>query len=164
MNKTETRILKELIDEIEREFNIPPLIVEKAKRLLKKNEHKLIRKKRTIKIKSPLKLCDELYSELIILRAGHKCEKENCNKRTKLQAHHIFSRVYFAIRHDPENGVCLCRYHHLYWAHRFPVEFMNWIKKKRDIEKLEMIKNNQAKKDYKLIEIYLRQEISNIRK
>jgi len=47
-----------------------------------------------------------------------------------VQASHIFSRNKLSVRWDIDNGITLCHYCHIYWAHRNPVEFVEWIREK----------------------------------
>ena len=103
------------------------------------------------------KICDRLWKEAIKKRAGGQCEW--CMSRQVLQGHHIFSRTYWSVRFDLENGVCLCRYCHIFRLKKENTEFWKWIKTIRDIEYLELRKHSPSKNDYKLIEIMLRQEL-----
>lgn len=69
----------------------------------------------------------EVYS-----RGEYRCEF--CGKTTGLNAHHIFSRSNFAVRWDPDNGVCLCVAHHVLGTvsfHKAPAEMLEWVKAKR---------------------------------
>ena len=102
---------------------------------------------------SLLKQCDKLWSEKIKERAGRKCEV--CGNTKYVQAHHIIPRTNYALRHDLENGVALCRKHHLYWAHKDALDFGLWIAEIRDIEYLQMTRHRQTKNDYGLIKLYL---------
>lgn len=104
-------------------------------------------------MKKPFQICDALWAEAVKKKAGYVCEY--CGAEKSLQAHHIISRVHWPIRYDLENGVCLCRYHHLFWAHREALEFLEWIKDKRDLEKLKLRKHTKGKLDFAAIEIYL---------
>ena len=103
--------------------------------------------------KSIKKICDELWSAKVKERAGGKCEI--CGKDKYIQAHHIVPRTNFALRHDIENGVALCRRHHLYFAHKDPLEFIEWAKLKRDLDYLQMVRHRQSKNDYNAIKLYL---------
>jgi 5-methylcytosine-specific restriction endonuclease McrA len=109
------------------------------------------------KIKSKVKICDSLWSDLVKKNANYKCEK--CGVTYYLASHHIIPRTCYSLRHDPENGVCLCRRDHLYWAHKDALAFHGWIKGIRDLEYLESRRHSQSKNDYKLIEIYLKQQL-----
>lgn len=78
---------------------------------------------------------DTLWSEIIKLRAGNKCEY--CGKTTYLNSHHIFSRSNMSVRWDLENGVCLCAGHHMlsnFSAHKSPLEFAEWLRETRGEE------------------------------
>lgn len=72
---------------------------------------------------------DQVWSELVKLEAGYKCEY--CGKETTLNSHHIFSRSNRSVRWDPANGVCLCVSHHTFnskfSAHKTPTEFTFWL-------------------------------------
>ena len=99
------------------------------------------------------KQCDKLWADAVRKKAGGCCEK--CGTRKYIQAHHIFPRTCFSLRYDIENGVALCRKHHLYWAHKDAIDFYNWIKTKRNIDYLESCKMRQSKNDYQAIKLYL---------
>lgn len=84
--------------------------------------------------KGRVKICDELWSEAVKLRAGNKCEI--CQKTERLNSHHIITRNNYNVRYDLENGVCLCVGHHmtgLFSAHGNPGWFHeNFVLKNRD--------------------------------
>lgn len=76
---------------------------------------------------------DNLWSKIVKIRAGNKCEV--CGKTDGLNSHHIFSRSNHSTRWDVQNGVCLCVSHHVFGnfsAHKAPIEFVEWLKSKRD--------------------------------
>lgn len=54
----------------------------------------------------------QLWREVVIARAGGKCEYVGCYKTDNLNAHHVFTRGKKCVRYDPDNGLCLCPYHH----------------------------------------------------
>jgi len=87
-----------------------------------------------------LKFKDTEWSLLIRTLAG-KCEY--CGATEHLHAHHIFGRQNRKVRHDPDNGVCLCANHHKFStefsAHETPTEFTIWIIKKRGINWYEKL-------------------------
>jgi hypothetical protein len=58
------------------------------------------------------KECLKLWAEIVKEKAGHKCEFPGCNKTNQLNAHHFFRRQHTSVLVDPENGVCICPYHH----------------------------------------------------
>ena len=103
--------------------------------------------------KSLLKQCDNLWSSMIKQRAEGKCEM--CGSDNYLSAHHIVPRTNYALRHDLMNGVALCRRHHLYFAHKDALEFIQWVKSKRDLDYLNVMRHRQTKNDYNLIKLYL---------
>jgi len=75
--------------------------------------------------KKAKKKIDILWSKKI--RARDKvCRK--CKHAPASQAAHIFGRGNLSTRWDEENGLGMCYYCHIIWAHREPVEFTLWVK------------------------------------
>ena len=74
----------------------------------------------------------------IIRTRGEKCAV--CGKDGTLHAAHIFSRKSRSTRWDLDNGVCLCYYHHLHWAHKEPILFNDFIREYLGDERLEALK------------------------
>lgn len=71
-----------------------------------------------------IKKCDKLFSDIV--RSIGECE--HCGAKDKtLQCAHIISRQYRNTRWDLENAVCLCVKCHLYWAHKNPLAFVDWL-------------------------------------
>jgi len=58
-------------------------------------------------------MTDSQFSRLIMERDSGLCRL--CG-RAGSESHHIFSRLHRSIRHDPENGIFLCKACHD-WAH-----------------------------------------------
>ena len=74
----------------------------------------------------------DLWSEIVKIRAGYKCEY--CGSTKSLNSHHIFSRSNRSVRWDVKNGICLCALHHTLGnmsAHKAPLEFGDWIREQR---------------------------------
>ena len=93
------------------------------------------------------KQLDKLWSEIVILRAGGRCECVTNNKRcekkgvigrgTTTNPHHIFGRSNFRVRWDLRNGIALCAGHHTLtnWsAHKNPMWFIKMLTKLRGEE------------------------------
>jgi hypothetical protein len=83
-------------------------------------------------MKSIDKALDNLWSELVKLRAGNKCEV--CGKVRNLNSHHVYSRAMKSVRWDVINGISLCVGCHVgtkFSAHKTPNDFSEWSKKKR---------------------------------
>lgn len=73
-----------------------------------------------------VKRCDSEWAICVKLRANGKCEV--CPSKFRLEAHHMIKRSQSkALRHDPENGICLCQEHHR-WAEEHPNEFRTWLR------------------------------------
>ena len=106
-------------------------------------------------------ILDRLFSKLI--RLGGKCKK--CGRKENLQCAHIHSRRNFNTRWDEDNAVALCCYHHLFWAHKEPVQFSEWVKERMGEKRyndLRIRANTPVKgQDLHLVEIYLRMRIGS---
>lgn len=94
-----------------------------------KGEHKDPRskdkKKKSFNAKKAKKILDILWSKYIRER-DKICRK--CKKAPASQAAHIFGRGNLTTRWLPANGLGMCYYCHIIWAHREPVEFTLWVK------------------------------------
>lgn len=101
--------------------------------------------------------CDLLWAEAVKAKAGYRCERSG--QTTELQAHHIIPRTCWALRYDLENGICLTKSQHLFWAHHDGVAFAKWIETKRDLNYLESRRGNRSKHDYTAIALYLQDKI-----
>lgn len=69
---------------------------------------------------------DKLWSVIVRNRDGNKCVIEGC-KNDSCHAHHIFSRKNHSTRWDVSNGISLCYFHHMRWAHVQYEEFRDFI-------------------------------------
>ena len=119
------------------------------------------------KKKSLLKICDELWSKLVKIRAGFRCEY--CWKTSWLNSHHIRSRTNYSTRYNLDNWICLCQAHHTlssqFSAHKTPIEFIEWIKEQRWEERYDNLKlesNKIRDKNYKKVEQYLLEETEKL--
>lgn len=128
---------------------------------------KILKVKKLPKIENLKKQCDDLWSELVKIRANYKCEY--CGTPFNLNSHHLFSRSKNSTRHDPDNGICVCVEHHVFSStfsfHLTPMEATEWIKERRGEEwykKLRLSANSYYKPDYKLIKLSLEQEIKKL--
>lgn len=74
---------------------------------------------------------DRLWSLAVRTRDRFQCQKYPCPANGKyMQGAHIRDRNHLWTRWDVKNGITMCFYHHLRWAHRCPVEFTEWVKKR----------------------------------
>lgn len=71
-----------------------------------------------------IKKADKLFAESI--RRRGVCEKSG--KTNNLQCAHLYSRSRKSVRWNPDNAFCLNAGVHLFWAHKEPVEFVEWAK------------------------------------
>ena len=105
------------------------------------------------------KRCMELWGNIVRLRARGCCEK--CGSFDRAQAHHVFTRSILSTRYLPDNGVCLCAGHHLFFAHKRPHEFRDWITGVRGQDwwdALRMRSNQRGKVEMYGLEAWLRLE------
>lgn len=101
-----------------------------------------------------IKKCDKLFSQYI--RSIGRCEM--CGKRTTLACAHIFSRKNMSVRWDPDNALCLCYRCHIHVAHKEPIRFTEFVKKKlgKKYDPLRMRADIPVKgQDLNAIKIYL---------
>ena len=88
---------------------------------------------------------DILWSKIIRLLFGI-CQK--CKKTKSTQVAHIFSRSNFATRWEIKNGIGMCYYCHIIWAHRAPIEFAEWIKEVIGLKTFNWLKKKVSDKNY----------------
>jgi len=82
---------------------------------------------------------DKLWSKAVRTRDKYACQK--CGKVNKrVHAAHIYSRIHKNTRWDTKNGITLCHYCHIFWSHRQPVEFTEWIKEKIGTRRFNSLK------------------------
>jgi 5-methylcytosine-specific restriction endonuclease McrA len=81
---------------------------------------------------------DAVFSKWIRARDG-KCLR--CGKKDNLQCAHIFSRTARSVRWEPLNALTLCGGCHLFWAHKNPIEFTEFVQKLlgKDYKKLKKL-------------------------
>ena len=71
------------------------------------------------------KKIDIEFSKWIRARDG-KCLK--CGTKENNQCAHIFSRTARSVRWDELNALTLCYKCHLFWAHKNPIEFTEFVR------------------------------------
>lgn len=96
-----------------------------------------LRKRKNLKDRLRLEL-DTEWSKAVKDKADQVCEY--CGKTDRLQSHHVFTRSIKAVRWNVDNGVCLCAGHHIFFAHKKPEAFRDWIIGKRGQEWFDNIK------------------------
>ena len=84
---------------------------------------------------------DQLWRDVVILKAGGQCEV--CGTEKNVQAHHMYSRTFITTRFDHKNGVALCPLHHTlgrFSAHKNGIWFTKWLKenRKEDLEEMTL--------------------------
>ena len=67
---------------------------------------------------------DKIFAEIV--RSKYRCVK--CHKVQNLNTAHIYSRSNRSVRWDFKNALCLCAGCHIFWAHKNPIEFTEFVK------------------------------------
>lgn len=80
---------------------------------------------------------DKLWS-LAIRSRDKVCRK--CKKAPASQAAHIFTRNNMSTRWEGENGLGMCYYDHIIWAHRQPIEFTLWVEEELGKQKFKALR------------------------
>lgn len=75
------------------------------------------------KRKAKLHDADKLFSQYIRGRDGWACVR--CGSPLRPQCAHLHSRIYRAIRWNPQNATTLCQGCHVMFTHR-PLEWQDW--------------------------------------
>jgi hypothetical protein len=116
------------------------------------------------------KLLMNLWQEIVKTRADYVCEYPGCNKDKYLNAHHIHSRSKKSVKFDPDNGMCLCPFHHSLGndsAHKSPdfkdIIIKAGVRTKEFYKMLTTRANNTAKLDKNLILLDLRNELNKLK-
>lgn len=73
--------------------------------------------------KNQIARMDKEWSRQVIERDNSTCQK--CGKWAE-NPHHVFYKTKFGSRWLLENGINLCEYCHVPWAHAKPTEFNIW--------------------------------------
>ncbi len=105
--------------------------------------------KKVKKVKKPrtgllIKKLDALWSEIVKLRAGRRCEV--CGESSYLNAHHYVSRSNRRLRWELYNGVAVCPKHHTFANesfHRDPVWGGDWMEDNREDNLIEIENHRQ---------------------
>lgn len=105
-----------------------------------------------------IKRLDKKFSKLI--RDKDFCEAADVSTcGGKLQHAHVLpKKTYPNLRFDIMNALCLCYKHHIFWAHRSPLEFTWWFQEKYPHRYDYLIKVNSR------IKIFTFQDFENIEK
>lgn len=81
-----------------------------------------------------------------------------CGTTKNLQCAHIVPKTCLNLKWDERNCISLCYRHHIFWAHKDPLEFVAWIKDKfPDLEEyLNKKKSEYVKYDLSKVEELLK--------
>jgi len=78
------------------------------------------------------KECEELWKKEV--KKSGICARCGKSKHGKaLHAAHVYPKGLYRnhpIKWDIDNGIPLCAYDHLFWAHKHPIEFTDWFREK----------------------------------
>ena len=106
---------------------------------------------------------DILFRELLLKKRGEVCE--HCGRRGRVEVSHFWGRANETVRFSEENCELLCtKCHQVFTAN--PHEHSEWVKKKlgeKRYKALMIEANRTGKRDDKLMEIVLKQELYGYR-
>ena len=121
-------------------------------------------------MKSLKKICDDLWKEIALIKAGHKSELSGKEGRKIggehiLKVHHIARKPNYRLRYELDNAIVLTS-----WEHRFGVhgdheeEYRERIKKVKgeDIYSRMLLLKREGKTDLKLVKIFLENELKGV--
>lgn len=117
---------------------------------------------------SEKKTLNKLLHELVTLRDGSWCLR--CKKTERLNLSHIYPKgKYRRLEYDPDNLKFLCFGCHLGWWHKNPIEAHVWLQtvipKKRLADlKLRAGYTGSVRMDYKLLKLFLENEIRKLKR
>ena len=118
---------------------------------MKKNGKNSTKRTRKPKKRSLRTKADTLFSKYIRGR-DKKCQR--CGKTTQLQAAHIYSRSILSTRYDYDNALTLCAGCHLYWAHKNPIDFTEFVREYLGEERYNSLKERAHCPEQMTIEKY----------
>ena len=107
--------------------------------------------------------CDQLVRKLVLNRDDYKCVR--CGGNHVLQAAHILAKgCHGRIRFELLNVLTMCLKCHIFWAHRDPVGFVDWVNQTYPgrIEQLQIMAATAGKLDLKELVIALRREVESL--
>lgn len=104
---------------------------------------------------------DRLWSMMIRQRDGHCRRCSRTAPEVILQAAHVISRRYKAIRWDERNGIALCIGCH-HWGHKQPVEFDWWVQELIGKETYEALRSEALAYVGRVKKIDLREVIADL--
>ena len=108
---------------------------------------------------------DSLFRQLILKERPNKCER--CGKTETLQIAHILAKgCHPRLRYQRCNVLILCVGCHLFWAHRNPLEFREWLvsyKGGDPLNTLRTMERSLAKTDLKMITLCLQKELQALK-
>lgn len=129
--------------------------------ILKQQTKRKIKKPKSLK-----KICDDLWSYAVKLRAGNKSELSG--QTENLQSHHLIQKTAgYRLRYELENGICLTQSEHFSW-HKVPIthermrEQVKTLRGENIFQRLADLKPYKGKTDLKLIKLYLENEINQL--
>lgn len=103
-----------------------------------------------------------------MIKCRERCLK--CGATQSLQVSHIESvGKWKKLEYDTDNAIILCVGCHLYWWHKEPREAIKWLEQtlpKAQLDRLDLRKLSTGKGmyDYKLIKVFLEQELKELLK
>jgi hypothetical protein len=111
-------------------------LTKKQKKLNKKLKHMQTKSYLEKQRRKEIKQKDKAWQEEVKDRDNHRCIiNNNCGESTVLNIHHLIPRENKLFRHDLDNGIVLCQFHHKFSLecspHRNPLVFYKWMLENR---------------------------------
>lgn len=107
------------------------------------------------------KVLDDMWSQAVKARAGHRCEV-TLKTGVRLESHHFYGRRNKRVRHVVSNGFSLSHDKHR-WAEEQPAEFLAWAIKSRGQKWYDdlqiMSRETKVHKEFTIIKKYLQEFI-----
>ena len=116
------------------------------------------------KRKATVTTCDNLFR--VYIKARDKSCQRCHTTMGKLETAHFYSRAYRNIRFEPDNACLLCFKCHYLFAHREPLEFAEFWKKRLGEERMNLLtlkKNTYKKMDYGMEKAILKKLIEELK-
>lgn len=116
--------------------------------------------------KGQRKVLNGIIHEILVLR-DKVCLR--CGTTERLQASHIYPKgTYKKLEYDSENIKFLCWRCHFTWWHKHPLEAAEWIKTAIPKERYDRLKlrsqtSGDGSRDYKVLKLFLEQELKTLK-
>lgn len=117
------------------------------------------------KPKSRIAHLDRMIRLLVLDLAGNRCEASDVPSVRcggSLQHAHVITRSVKTLRWRPDNGMCLCGGHHMFFWHKEPLAAATWFKAKWPgrYERLLLMRQAKSRLDLHAEELWLESQLA----